>query len=39
MRPGPKLVKRCRLSEGYGHCDTLAENWGDPNDQRKNSKN
>jgi hypothetical protein len=30
--PVPKVVKRCRLSEGYGHRDTLAANRGDPND-------
>jgi hypothetical protein len=32
MRPHPKVVKRCRLSESYGHRDTLAAGWGDPND-------
>jgi len=30
MRADPKVVKRCRLPGGYGHCDTLAANWVDP---------
>jgi hypothetical protein len=32
MHHGPKAAKQCRLSEDYGHRDTLAANWGDPND-------
>ena len=32
MHPSPKAVKRCRLSEGYGHRKTLAANWGNLND-------
>jgi hypothetical protein len=32
MHPQHKGLKRCRLSEGYGHCDILAANWVDPND-------
>jgi hypothetical protein len=28
-------MKRCRLSEGYGHRDTLAANWVDPNDPHR----
>src|SRR5260370_42577150 len=35
--PGPKVVKRCRLSEGYDHRETLAANWGDPNDPLRKS--
>ncbi len=35
MRPSPKAAKRCRLSEGYGHRDTLPPNWDDPNDPKR----
>jgi len=31
MHHSPKAAKQCRLSEDYGHRDTLAANWGDPN--------
>ena len=34
MRPGPKVVKRCRRSECYGHRDTIAANLIDPNDPK-----
>ena len=35
MHHSPKAAKQCRLSEDYGHRDTLAANWGDPNDPER----
>jgi hypothetical protein len=35
--PGPQVVIRCRLSEGYGHRDTFAANLIDPNDPQRKS--
>ena len=35
--PASKPAKRCRLSEGYGHCNILAANWVDPSDPLRTS--
>ncbi len=34
MLPNPKAAKRCRLSEAYGHRDTLAAISVDPSDPK-----